>query len=171
MILNLVGPPAVGKSTFASRFVLEHPEFKFCSIDAYRIEHANEDKAWQYLLKDIVENKNVIIESCGLGWRLREIFKSMSVQEKRIITISFTGLYEEIYTRLAERQHKRTIDYKYDHSDEFAAILYVLEHIGEVYPPIEFEVNTSEQTIEEQYQFLCEYVALKRTQQEERADG
>jgi len=167
MIINLIGPPAVGKSTFASRFVLEHPEFKFCSIDAYRVEHDNEEIAWQNLFKDVIENKNVILESCGLSWRLEDIFRTCSVRKRNTVTISFTGKYDDIYKRLAERQHKRPVNYKYDMSDEFAAITWVLEHIHESKQPIDIEVSTSEYTIEEQYQFLCEYIALKRVEEKQ----
>lgn len=165
IIINLVGPPCSGKSTFAARYVLEHPEFKFCPIDAYRVEYKEEELAWQNFCKDILESKDVIVESCGLGWRLRDIFRMSSVQKRRTVTISFIGKYEEIYKRLVERQHKRPIDYEYDLSDEFAAILYVLEHLHESVTPIDLEIDTSKQTIEEQYQFLCEYVTLKRTKE------
>ena len=82
--------------------------------------------------------------------------------KRKLITISFVGKYQEIYARLAERQHKRPINYQYDLSDEFAAILYVLEHLHESVVPIDFEIDTSKHTIDEQYQLLCNYIARMR---------
>ena len=157
----MAGPPAAGKTQFASRFVLEHPEFKFCSIDAYRVEHKNEDKAWQHFQEDIIKNKDVIVESCGLGWRLEKVFEACS--GRKIFTVAFIGDFNEIYERLSQRQHKRPIDYDYDLSDEFAAISYVLENIDQVcYDMI---IDTSTVAVEEQYQFLSRNIALERVKE------
>jgi len=162
LIINLIGPPCGGKTQFASKYVLEHPEFRFCSIDAYRVEHKDEEKAWESFVADVIKSKNVIIESCGLDWKLGKVFLNPGIIDKKVLTIAFVGEFNDIYERLAERQHKRPINYEYNLSDEFAAISYVLEHLGESISPIDFCINTSIKSIDEQYKILSEVIALAR---------
>lgn len=161
MIINLVGPPAAGKSTFAAKYVLEHPEFKYCTIDAYRIKYKNEDTAWAKLFQDVLENKNIILESCGLSWRLVDIFNSEAVRRRHLYTVAFVGDIEEIKERLAERQ-KRPVPFPYDPLDEVAAVDYVSEHLDESIAPIDVQVNTTSISMIDQYRLLCRIIASER---------
>lgn len=159
MIINLVGPPAAGKSTFAARFVLEHPEFKFCSIDAYRIAHKQEDKAWQALLHDMLENKNVVLESAGLSWRLPGILNTETLRRRKLVTIGFVGEIPVIKERLKERQ-KRPVPFPYKDIDELAAVDYVSEHISEI--PMDYMIDVTHKDPIVQYEELCQFIARKR---------
>lgn len=132
MIINLVGAPCAGKSTFAARFVLEHPEFKYCPIDEYRIKYEDEVLAWEKLTQDIIENKDVIVESCGMSWQLAQTFNTGVIRSRKIYTIAFHGNQHQLEERLEYRQ-KRSVPmpFKYDPNDERMAIRWTLEHLAE----------------------------------------
>jgi len=165
MIINLVGPPASGKSTFSAKFVLEHPEYRFCSIDAYRVTFENEDKAWHEMLRDVQSNQDIILESCGWGWRLKNLLGQYPVRQRYISTIEFTGNLEDIKARLLIRQNKRPIPMKYDPMDEFHAIdqtilcNYVLEP--------KLVVLTSRAHPEEQYESISKFIVLEKLMEHE----
>jgi len=159
----LQGAPCSGKSLFASHYVLEYPEFKFCSIDAYRIEHENEDKAWQELLKNVAGSRNVILESCGTNWRLKELLRSPLLRNRLRVDVAFRATTNDLLVRLRERQHKRPLPYNYAPKDEFTAIDYVNEHLD--WDKVDIVVETSEHTPAEQYKLLSEYLAVKRIEE------
>lgn len=157
MIINLVGPPAAGKSSFAARFVLEHPEFRYCAIDAYRIEFQDEEEAWFQLEEDVHDSKLVLLESSGLSWRLVPIFTKIKLQERPMITLGLTGNPDVIKERLKNRQ-RRTIPYPYAW-DEYRTADFVIEHISESIAPIDVLMDVTEKTPEEVYRSFSKAIA------------
>lgn len=143
MIINLTGPPCAGKSTFASRFVLEHPEFRYCAIDAYRVELEDEGLAWTELLIDILGQRNIVLESCGLNYRLQQIFNNETIRRRPTTSVEFTAPRELLINRLMNRQHKRPLPEPFRPEDELIAIDYVLEHLGDQIIPPDIKVSTS----------------------------
>lgn len=131
MIINLIGPPCAGKSTFAGRYVLEHPEYTFCSIDSYRFRYGNEDLAWAKFQEEIVKHRNVIVESCGLSYRLKNILNSKALSKRKIVTVYMYATVDTCISRLKTRI-KRTPDFEEWSSynrDEAAAITYALSEL------------------------------------------
>jgi hypothetical protein len=109
LVINLVGPPASGKSSFAARYALEHPEFKYCPIDEYRITYEDEAVAWGVFHEDIVNNPNIIIESCGLSYRLNNIFNSGSVRERPLVTIRIDVHQISVLRARLDNRRKRRV--------------------------------------------------------------
>lgn len=161
MIVNLIGPPGVGKSTFGSRFVLEHPYYSYCSIDNYRISTWNEEssveqndqKAWQMFYYGIYYAKDCLIESVGLDHRLEKIFNKLYQRPR--FTVAFLGEGKDIEQRLRERQHKRPLPIPYDKQDEIDTIYYVLEGLDGKY---DISVNTSTFSQEQVYEFVTAHI-------------
>ena len=159
-IINLIGPPAAGKSTFASKFVLEHPEYTYCSIDAYRAEFKDEVPAWEHLEESILKHPKVISETSGLSWRLIKIFNSRALRRRKIFTIAFTGSSNIILSRLQNRQ-RREVPYPY-HYTETETVRYVLDNLNRSSTKINYTVNVDNKETEEIYleisQILSEYL-------------
>lgn len=126
MIVNLIGPPCGGKSTFASKFILEHPYFKYCPIDAYRAEYSCEQEAWAALAKDVSEAEDVIIESCGFSWQLEFVLEG-----KDAYTIAVVAEEDRLFERLTERQKKREIPFEYEFSDETETLIWIMQRVRE----------------------------------------
>lgn len=158
--INCIGPPASGKSTFAAKYVLEHPEFTYISIDEYRLEYQDEELAWGKLTAIALENRNIIFETCGLSWRLKDLFCNETIRRRPFLTIAFIGKPEVIHKRLSERQ-KREIPRPY-HWTEHESIDFVLANIAESVAPIDFQIDVTEKTEEEVYLQLASIIAEKR---------
>lgn len=176
MIINLVGPPAIGKSTFAARFVLEHPEFQYCSIDNYRIAYEDEDLAWHKLTQDIIKKRNVVLETCGLSYRLRDIFNNETIRRRPMFTVALTGDLDTILERLTTRQ-KKEIPYPY-HYTEQETVQFVLEHLDDSVAPIDYTLDVTHSDPDQVYRLLCARIARKRiltfgdrTRRKEHFDG
>ena len=137
---------------------MEHPEFTYCTIDACRSEFRNEEKAWKYLEENVKENSQVILESCGLDWRLEGLLTSLG--SRKIITILLTGDEEDLVERLVNRQKKRPIPAWCRERDELESIYWVLDNLDNLPMSPDIEINTSGYTSEELYSYLTERVLL-----------
>ena len=90
MIINLVGFPVNDKAIFASRFVLEHPEFTFCDIDRYEAKYENKERAWSKFFKDIVDHRDVIVEYRKNEWRYDGLLLTPALINRNILTLYVT---------------------------------------------------------------------------------
>ena len=168
MIINLIGPPAVGKSTFASRFVLEHPYYKYCTIDAYRVDNynnglselENNKVAWIRFWKDVYHAKDVVIESIGLDWRLKKIFQKLSDRPR--LTIAFIGNAQTIISRLKDRQHKRPLPIKYNFQDEIDTVYYVLDELSKDKAEYDTGIYVTDLTPSEVYELVTPQITSFR---------
>jgi adenylate kinase family enzyme len=166
MVINLCGPPAAGKSAFAARFILEHPDFTYLSIDAFRIECKDEDEAWSKLAGAVLKNKKVLLESSGLSWRLMFIFAALKegekIDDREVFTILFTGKREILLERLKNRQ-KRSVPMPY-HQDEIEFLDWSIEHMHELGSEPHFEIDTTVKgrTIEDIYYACCSQITKFR---------
>lgn len=159
MIINLIGPPAAGKSTFASRYVVTHPEFTYCSIDEYRIAHSDEEKAWANLTNDVINSKIVMLESIGLSWRLKGLFQK--IKDRKIITIALIGDPLVIHERLNNRE-KRFVPFPYKDLDEHLTIDYTIENLGKSVTKIDTIIDVTARSPEEVFEYLSTFIAKRR---------
>lgn len=160
MVINLCGPPAVGKSTFAARFVLEHPQFSYFSIDQFRIDFQDETNAWAALMQHVLTHENVILETSGLSWRLNLLMDQLG--KRKIFTIKFVADREILIDRLRKRQ-KRSVPMPY-HTDELEFIDWAIENDNEYIFPIDFEVITTTKDVEDIYRICSAEIAKFRVQ-------
>lgn len=150
ILVNLVGPPASGKSTLASKFVLEHPEYWYVSIDSCRLGKKNDKEAWEDLRLRAVGNRFTIIESSGLSWRLSE---NILIGNARILTVLLIASRKTLQLRLKERQHKRPIPFKLAR-DEAESIDWCLQNLHLIKYPIDKIINTDQISRDESYQLF-----------------
>lgn len=164
MIVNLIGPPGAGKSTFASRFVLEHPEFRYCPIDEYRIKYKNEAQAWGCLLEDVVNSENTVIETSGLSWRLNDVWNAEIVRRRRIYTIRFEAEPNVLVRRIQDRS-KRSVPLPpwLSREGEVEAIRYFFENSHLCATPVDFTVYTDQgMSPDQQYQDIVNAINQAR---------
>jgi len=162
MIINLVGPPAAGKSTFAARYVLEHPEFKYCPIDEYRIAYEDEGLAWSHLTKDVLSRRHVVLETCGMGWRLADLWNTDTIKRRPIVTVAFLGDPDALHMRLSIRQ-KRPLPPPFLPEDEHLAIDHMVERFNrDVVTPVDYSVVTTGLDIEDVYKKVASFVNGRR---------
>lgn len=160
MIVNLIGPPGSGKSTFAARFVLEHPYFKLCDIAGYRAESSNEPEAWEKLEGDLQLSTDVILETCGLNHQLEGIF--LRHKNRNVFTVLMTGDPEELQIRVRERRRKRIPPFKYRLRDEIATVEWVIEHLDETPIKPDVTVETVTGHTDANYNFIANAIIRRR---------
>lgn len=143
-IINISGAPCTGKSLFAARFILEHPQFKYFPIDEYRITFKDEALAWDKLTKDVLIKHRCLIESCGMGWRLGRLLNLPEIRKRPLLTIAFTGERRILRQRLEER-HKRPLPEPFSKEDEILALDYTIEHFyEEIESSLDYVIDTSD---------------------------
>lgn len=160
MIVNLIGPPGAGKSTFASRFVLEHPYFTLCDIAGYRAETSSEEEAWYKLERDVALNRDVILETCGLNHQLKGIFNR--TKDRHVYTVLIMGELKELQRRVRERKRKRIPPFKYRLRDEVNTVEWVIEHLDETPIAPELIVNTVKDNADDDYNFITNAIIRRR---------
>ena len=161
LIINLIGPPAAGKSTFAAKYILEHPEYRYCTIDEYRITYKDEHLAWRAFANDIRNADPVIMESVGLSWRLADMFNTEEARHRSICTIAFIGTPEILHERLTSRQKRMVPGISFDR-DEDLALDHAIEHIHRSIAPIDLIIDTTKISIEDLYKELSLYISIQR---------
>lgn len=165
MLVNLTGPPCSGKSLFASRFMEEYPEFQHLSIDAYRIQHKDEDSAWYELMCDAAAAKHAILETSGLSWHIEAHFLQHPVTRRRgILTIVLYGNEEDFQERLRVREsqkEKPAIPFKYKGLTLKSLVRKCLEILPEKYPTAYFLCTDNTGNTEEQYTEFKEVILKK----------
>lgn len=162
MIIHLIGAPCSGKSVFAARFVLEHPEFRYVPIDEYRITYRDEALAWHELTKDVLSKRHIVLESCGMGWRLAALLNLPTLKRRPMITIGFIGDPKILHERLNNRQ-KRPLPPPFEPEDEHLAIDYHAEMFYEnVITSPDRTFCTTEQKELETYKLVTQYINYMR---------
>ena len=138
MLVNLCGPPASGKSLYATNFVLSYPEFELISIDDLRREHQEEEEAWYQLMIGAVNTEHCIVETSGLSWHLdAHVLSQPNIMKRGILTIILYGQEEDFIDRLKERK-KPEIPFKYKGLTQKNLIRKTLEELPERYPTAYF---------------------------------
>lgn len=160
MIVNLIGPPGAGKSTFASRFVLEHPHFTLCDIAGYRAESSTEKEAWERLERDVALNRDVVLETCGLNYQLKGIFRKN--KDRHVFTVLIVGEPKELRKRIRERRRKRIPPFKYRLRDELNTVEWVMDHLDETPIAPELIVNTVSGNSEDDYSYITNAIIRRR---------
>lgn len=126
MIFNLIGPPAIGKTTIAMCAATAIPSIRWMDIARYRACCQTEDEAWARLGQGIKSSAIVLLESNGISWRLNKILKKL---DRKVITIKLTATQKLLYDGLVKRHTSLGIqDEKYI-IDEFSTIDYTLKEL------------------------------------------
>jgi stage V sporulation protein G len=144
MLINIVGPIAVGKSFFCDWFIKRHPEFVHASIDQARYESGKEwekennttidkaselpteermdleEHAWDILYGICDINEDVILETSGLSWRVRQIFYDQDISSRGIYTVKLSGNRDKIKARLKARTKHTTKYFPYTMEEDTA---------------------------------------------------
>lgn len=155
MLVNIIGPPAAGKSSMATKYVLEHPTWSYISIDACRIEEQDENEAWRIFEKRIKESKLLIAESSGLSWRLPSILARLDARP--IMTLAMIASPTILHLRLSNRQNKRELPYRL-RMDEHDSIDWVLQNLDNIEYPIAEYIHTEKYSKDELYELVSEKI-------------
>lgn len=153
MIIFLVGPPGVGKSTFAAMYTLNNPDITYCSIDQCREFYEDEKIAWKYLEEIVFSSKqDVLIETSGLNWRLSLIKDKCKENSIPILTICLYGSEKLLHERLLGRQKQQ--NKKKFHYDEQEFLQYVFDHLSNLLIEADIKINISDMSKTQVYQEL-----------------
>jgi len=108
MIVNLVGPIASGKSSFARWFREKHPSFFHFDIAFMRECYEKDEEAWKAIKTVLCSVENSIVESTGLHYRISELWTPKLVR-KGIYTVKFMGDVETLNKRICKRDRDITL--------------------------------------------------------------
>lgn len=136
MIINVIGPIAVGKSLFCKKFTEKYPEFVHVAIDDCRraawrelgggkldkmstLNKLNlEELAWQKLWDGCKNNDYVILETSGLSWRIKDVLHYDEFVKRGIYTIKLVGSIAKCLKRLRNRKKAVTpFIYEFDQEE------------------------------------------------------
>jgi adenylate kinase family enzyme len=161
-IINVVGPPAAGKSFYLARLVARYPQLCHLSIDNFRISHREEGRAWYELMKAVVGHPMPLLESSGMSWRLHaHILNHPTVRKRGRVDLFLSGDRETLHHRLTERhrkQLKETMPFEYE-LDEHSSIDYCLEELDKLYPKAR-KIYTDRRDIDEVYRDIRDYILM-----------
>lgn len=161
MILNLTGPPGVGKSSLVNEILLDNKKtlITYLDIANYKKSSGNLNKAWNDLVADAVANRhyNIIIESCGTDWRL----EWLNSVHQPICTIFLYGNINEIERRIRNRAKDP------DLADlEVQEAIYTIGYIYNQKLWVNFAINTHDKTTKKVYEIVKEKIKVFKTQKE-----
>lgn len=105
-IINIIGLPAVGKSTLGRRLQSAFPDFVRLDIDDYRraintTTPRLEAEAWTRMLSDAKKYEHVIIESTGMSHNTSMV---LSVLARKVVSIHLQADEATRTQRLATRK-------------------------------------------------------------------
>lgn len=163
MVINLVGPPAVGKSTFAARYTLAHPEYTYLSIDQARDCFDTEAGAWFYLEERVLITNPTILESSGFSWRLRTLLANSEIKERKIFTICMYANESILEQRLKDRQKRQ--GNRIFHLDEKGFLRYTMENLDMLLTKADISLDISELSKQEVYLRMVDSIAKLRSNQ------
>jgi adenylate kinase family enzyme len=171
MLVNLVGPPAAGKTLHAQRFVSEYPEFSHLAIDDYRITWKDEDQAWYELMCAAANAPHNVVESSGLSWKLEAwILSHIEIERRGILTVVLYGNTDVFTKRLLDRRtqaNRPTIPFKYKGLSEEGLILRCNDKLPEMYPCGYFLKTDYNEWREETYNEMKEVILSYKRKLEE----
>jgi predicted kinase len=164
MIINLTGPIAAGKSSFAKWFVERHPSWQHLAIDEFRKEAVEfytrtkaypnqvEDRAIIQLQRALQQYGDFIVESSGNIYKMATLWTPWLV-DRGIYTVYLDASTDECQERARRRDRKMPPPYDGDESLAIAegymhgimpSNLYVsltgAENLGKVYQEVEWYI-------------------------------
>ncbi len=123
MIVNLIGPQGVGKSTFAQWFIEKNQGWTHCDIAANRLEavgrlcspavYQTERYAWKKLQAQCRDYSDCIVESTGLDARLESLWTSDAIR-RGIYTVRLEAPVETCQERCISRNRPPIFGYDAD---------------------------------------------------------
>ena len=102
MLINLVGPIASGKSSFAKWFLEKHPQTLHLDIAYFREIYDTDKCAWKMIEEVAALTNNCLIESTGLHYRIQNLW-TPRVVKRGIYTIKFMSNRSLLNERIKKR--------------------------------------------------------------------
>lgn len=116
-VVSLIGPPAVGKTTFAKWFVQRNPIYVHLDVAEYRKWYGatkrgisnekhlfNERQAWTAVKHHIRQAGFAIVESTGLSHRLRDVMDAADSS----CSIKLLANPQDLSTRILKRDNNNS---------------------------------------------------------------
>ena len=157
MVFNLIGPPAVGKSTTAIRLAHQLQNLTYLTIDEFRETTSSEEEAWSALLENSIKKtkSHLLLESSGASGELSKIVLPALSQHNKILSINFTACLDDIYHRLVTR-HKIVTPDHIKAWNELMFAEYCLPFLANI--TTDLIINTSQLSQEESYQAALDFL-------------